>query len=162
MERYCDNKSVGVILKNRKRELALLKRARFPIGIAPAAGHIDNHGSPEQAAIDELSEELGITLSISALHRTIIDKRRVANECRRIGGDYHFWTIYEAETDITDLAPDPDETNGAFWYKKAALQSIADRTREYQEGNVDQLEWADNPGLEPVWVDFLKELGYIT
>lgn len=161
MEKYCDNHSVGVILTNENDELALLTRGRFPIGIAPPAGHIDGHGSPEQAAIDEVAEEIGVHLSLESLHKTIIRHRRVENICRRIGGDHHRWTIYQVAVSQIDLYPDPDETQGAAWYSQNEVQNLADRTRDYQSGRVSESGWIKQPGIEPVWVDFLTELGYI-
>ena len=161
MEKYCDNRSVGVVLWNERGELALLKRGRFPVGMAPAAGHIDTHGSPEQAGIDELQEELGVSVAIGGLVRTAIHERRAANVCRRMGGDYHVWNIYEAHAASAELSPDPDETKGAAWYDKTAVQALADRTRLYRHGNIDAEDWIVRPGLEEVWVDFLAELGYV-
>jgi len=64
MENLCDNKSVGVIVQNDGGDILLLHRARFPFGMAPPAGHIDDHGSPEQAAVTEVFEEVGLTLPI--------------------------------------------------------------------------------------------------
>lgn len=161
MEKYCDNKSVGVILRNEHGGFALLKRGRFPIGIAPPAGHIDTHGNPEQAALDETREELGVQLAVAALRQTAIFERRVDNVCRRIGGGFHVWNVYEAETDQQNLAPDPDETQGAGWYSVNAVQALADRTRRYQHGQISEQQWAENPGLEEVWCDFLTELGHV-
>lgn len=162
MEKYCDNRSVGVILTNDHNEYALLTRGRFPIGIAPPAGHIDGHGSPEQAAIDEVGEELGVALAIDGLRRSAIMNRRVENVCRREGGDYHIWNVYEACVDKgTVLLPDPLETNGAKWYTDDEVALLAERTRLYSAGKVSDGEWAARPGLEPVWLDFLQELGHI-
>ncbi len=162
MEKYCDNHSVGVILTNENDELALLTRGRFPIGIAPPAGHIDGHGSPEQAAIDEVAEEIGVHLSLESLHKTIIRHRRVENICRRIGGDHHRWTIYQAAVSQMDLHPDPDETRGAAWYSQPAVRDLVERTRRYQLGVISEDEWAQQPGIEIVWADFLTELGYVS
>src|SRR5487761_1087297 len=94
MSKICDHTSVGVIIHDQMGSLALLKRAKFPVGIAPAAGHIDDHGSPEQAARDEVYEELGI--KVTDLAKTSISNRRVENKCRREGGDYHYWYVFEA------------------------------------------------------------------
>src|SRR5215207_2812720 len=82
----CDNRSVGVVVRNTAGMLALLTRRKFPIGIAPPAGHVDDHGNSEQAAIEEVSEEIGVTLALSGLKRTTIANRRVENVCRRPGG----------------------------------------------------------------------------
>lgn len=161
LPKYCDNKSVGVIIKNNIGSFALLKRARFPVGIAPPAGHVDDHGSFEQAAVDEVNEELGLTVAIDDLKKTIIDKRVVNNKCRRIGGDHHEWVVYEAEVFKGDIVPDPDETKGADWYTPAQVQELANRTRAFRAGEIDQSDWEENPGLEEIWLDFFVDLKYV-
>jgi 8-oxo-dGTP pyrophosphatase MutT (NUDIX family) len=164
MPKVCDNKSVGVIIQNPEGELALLKRARFPIGYAPPAGHADladEHATIEQAALDEVHEEVGLTIAVGGLRKSIIDERRVDNQCRREGGSFHEWTVYEADEYTGDIMPDPDETAGAAWYGYGAVQALADRTKAYRAGQVDQDDWATNPGIEPIWLDFLVELGYV-
>ena len=160
MAKVCDHTSVGVIVRDNEGRYALLKRARFPIGIAPPAGHIDDHGGAEQAAVDEVSEELGISVK-DKLQRTAIYERRVDNRCRREGGDHHIWYIFEATIESTKLRPSPDETKGADWYDQEKLQAFADRTDAYLAGKLSEADWEANPGLEEVWVPFLHELGYI-
>ncbi|HEY1835913.1 MAG TPA: NUDIX hydrolase [Candidatus Saccharimonadales bacterium] len=127
MVKECDTTSVGVIVRDSEGRFALLKRACFPIGIAPAAGHIDEHGSPEQAAREEVHEELGIMLG--DLRKTTIYERRVENACRRPGGDHHTWYIYEATAADSTLKPDTEETKGANWYDGEQLHKLAARTR---------------------------------
>lgn len=160
-EKICDNKSVGVVLLNEAGEMALLERGQFPVGMAPPAGHIDTHGSSEQAAVDEVSEEVGVVLAIDGLTRTVIDERCVDNVCRRTGGDYHVWTVYEGQSNDAELHPDQRETKGAGWFGRSAVQAFVNRTRAYQAGEVSEEEWVASPGMEPVWVDFLVELGHV-
>jgi NUDIX domain len=74
MTKQCDNTSVGVVIRDAEGRFALLKRAKFPVGIAPAAGHIDDHGSPEQAALDEVREELGIVLTLDELKKPALTR----------------------------------------------------------------------------------------
>ena len=157
----CDNKSVGVIIQSPEGEFALLKRARFPIGIAPPAGHIDEHGLPEQAAVIEVQEELGLVIAINRLRNTVIQDRRVDNLCRRPGGDHHNWWVYESNEYSGELAPNADETQGADWHNPDQLQALADRTKAFQTGQVGQEEWQTSPGLEEIWLDFFTELGYV-
>lgn len=153
--------SVGVIIQNPEGEIALLKRARFPIGIAPAAGHVDEHGGPEQAAIEEVGEELGLTIAVDDLRSTVIQNRRVDNQCRRPGGDHHNWWVYETSEYSGNVTPDADETQGAGWYSPDQLQALADKTKAFRAGQVGQADWEANPGLEEVWLDFFTELGYV-
>lgn len=160
MAKSCDHTSVGVVLRDQEGRFALLKRALFPVGIAPAAGHIDNHGGPEKAAEDEVSEELGVSVR-GKLQRTTIYDRRVDNKCRREGGDYHHWSVFEATIEPTGLRPSPDETKGAGWYTLEQLQTLANRTESYHAGNISKEDWEAYPSLEEVWVPFLQELGYI-
>jgi 8-oxo-dGTP pyrophosphatase MutT (NUDIX family) len=161
MTKECDHKSVGVLLRNERNELALLERGRFPIGIAPPAGHVDDHGTPEQAAIEEVSEEVGVIVALDGLKRTAVRDRRVGNVCRRENGDHHVWNVYEAAVTYPVLHADPDETKGAAWYAMDAVQELAARTKAYQEGRISEQQWAENPGLEEVWLAFLTELGYV-
>jgi 8-oxo-dGTP pyrophosphatase MutT (NUDIX family) len=58
--KVCDNTSVGVIITNESGEYLMFDRNTFPPGTAPAAGHIDDHGSAEDAARAEVHEELGL------------------------------------------------------------------------------------------------------
>ncbi len=154
-EKFCDNKSAGVILKNND-DILLLDRARFPFGLAPPAGHIDEHGSYEDAAVNEVFEEVGITIAHSSLVK-VIDSRRVENTCRRLSGDHHVWNVYSAETDTMNIQASIEETNGAAWYTPKKLQSIANITRE--KSGIET-----KPGgqvMELIWLDFLVELGYV-
>jgi 8-oxo-dGTP pyrophosphatase MutT (NUDIX family) len=161
MPKVCDNTSVGVVVKNIDGSFAILKRAKFPVGMAPPAGHIDDHGSAEQAALDEVEEELGLVIDPGDLQPTLIQKRRIDNRCSRDGGDYHLWSVYEADQFVGDISPDPEETKGAGWYTPKQLQRLADRTKAYRNGKVAQEDWEKNPGLEEIWLDFLTELRYV-
>lgn len=159
MPKNCDNTSVGVIIE-RGGDIALLKRAKFPVGMAPPAGHIDEHGSPLLAGINEVREELGLVIEPYSLIRTAITARRVENRCRRAGGDHHLWWVYEAQHSEGELDPSNDETQGAAWYPSEMVQSLVDRTRDRQLGRIAARDWNENPGLEQVWLDFFVELGY--
>ena len=161
MAKICDNKSAGVIIRDSQGRLALLTRAKFPSGIAPPAGHVDDHGSPEQTAIDEVSEEVGLRINPDDLKPTSIQQQRVMNRCSREGGDHHDWWVYEADKWDGDIVPDPDETKGARWYTPKEFQALAARTAAYRQGTVSDADWEASPGLEPVWFDFMQQLGYI-
>ena len=162
MTTECDNTSVGVILRDEEGKYALLRRGKFPVGMAPPAGHIDEHGSPEQTAVGEVHEELGIELTLSGLRRTVIANRRVGNRCRQPGGDYHNWTVYEATVPAgAPLKPSTDETKGAGWYNPDQLEQLADRTRAFHAGQIPAADWEASPGLEEVWLSFLEELGHL-
>lgn len=156
----CDNMSVGVILE-RDNMIALIERAKFPFGFAPPAGHVDDHGSPEMAAIDEVFEEIGITISLDGLTRTVIENRRLDKSCRRPGGDHHNWWVFTAGEFEGDITASDDETRGASWVDLSRLQELADRTKLFQAGVVSDEQWQQSPGLEEVWLGFFAELRYV-
>jgi len=154
MER-CDNRSVGVIIANANDEILLLSRARYPYGLAAPAGHIDDHGSSEQAAIDEVREETGLIVPPNSLVK-IIGQRLVSNTCRRPGGDHHVWDVYQTPTFEGDMTASQSETLGANWYSPDALQLLADATRK-----LDREAQRGEQVLEPIWLDFFTELGIV-
>lgn len=158
----CDNKSVGVIIRNKMGEIALLHRAKFPIAMAPPAGHEHPHGSPEQAAIMEVEEELGLSISLEGLRRTAIVNRRVNNQCRRPGGNHHSWWVFETTDYHGTMKPSADETKGAGWYSQRKLDYLAERTRQFEAGRVSSEAWRKEPGLEAIWLGFFAELGYVS
>ncbi|MEU4769006.1 NUDIX domain-containing protein [Actinosynnema sp. NPDC023794] len=158
----CDHTSVGVVIEGPGGYLAMLKRARFPVGIAPVAGHVDLHGTPRLAALAEAAEELGVNLDDEQLETTPICGRVVDNRCRRAGGHYHSWWIYRvALASLVELIPDSAETLGASWCAPAVVADLAARTRAYRSGELSATSWSNEPGLEEVWVEFLTELRYI-
>lgn len=159
----CDNASVGVLISNRSGELLMLRRAWFPAGIAPVAGHVfDEHASYEEAACAETGEEVGM------LARGLVDTGVGGwrpNKCgaENKGADPrapgHEWKIYAAAA--TGEPRTTDEAKSVGWYSQADVQALAERTGRYALGDVTQQQFEDRPGLEPVWVGFLQDLGII-
>jgi ADP-ribose pyrophosphatase YjhB (NUDIX family) len=149
----CDNLSVGVLITDDQGRYLLFRRARPPVGVAPPAGHVDDHGSAEDAARAEVAEEVGLT--VMSLTRVAHGWRD--NACRRRPGPRgvgHEWTVYRA--DVTGgLVSDTQEASDARWYTTREIQSLADRTVAYALGEVDEDRFVAAPGLEPVWVEFL-------
>ncbi|MDJ0342220.1 NUDIX hydrolase [Streptomyces sp. H10-C2] len=155
----CDNASVGVIIQNADGDYLMFNRATFPPGVAPAAGHVDEHGTVEDAARAEVHEELGLT--VESL-RPIADGWR-DNRCRRNPGPRgvgHQWTVFHA-TVTGDLNPSTRETANVRWIPAADLQALADRTSAYARGGLTNEEFAAAPGIEPVWITWLYEVGVI-
>ncbi|MEV6492240.1 NUDIX hydrolase [Actinoplanes sp. NPDC051633] len=156
----CDNTSVGVLISDDQGRHLLFARNTPPVGIAPAAGHIDEHGSPEQAARTEVAEELGLTVT----GLTLIARQWRHNICRRQHGPQgpgHHWTVYQAEV-TGDLNPSPRETRNPRWYTTEELQHLAERTADYARSRLTTDEFHATPGIEPVWVGFLYDAGLIT
>ncbi len=155
----CDNKSVGVLITDDQVRYLLIQRVRPPVGIAPVAGHIDQFGAADVAAIAEVAEEVGLTVT----DLTPLTGRWRSNICRRQHGPWgpgHDWSIYHAEVTGT-VTTDPAETTNPVWYTRQQLQQLAERTAAYAAGALPTDEWTAAPGIEPVWVDFLAELGIV-
>lgn len=106
----CDNTSVGIVITDHQGRYLMFDRATFPPGTAPAAGHIDDHGTAEDAGRAEVEEELGLTVT----GLTHVTGGWRDNPCRRLPGarstgHRHEWTVYRA-TVTGDLTPSAHET----------------------------------------------------
>lgn len=155
MTKKCDNKSVGMLVW-RDGSLLLIERKKPPFGFAPPAGHIDGDHSFEESAKRELKEEVGLeTQSLKLL----IEGRK-ENPCRREGGSWHHWKIYQIEA-TGEVKRSEDETKQAMFYQKDDLLLLASKTEKYLDGNIKQDDWEKSPGLEAVWYEWLKELKII-
>lgn len=151
----CDNKSAGMIIK-REEGILLIERKRFPFGFAPPAGHVDDKGSFENAAKEEVEEEVGLT----PRNIELILEGRKENPCRREGGTWHYWKIYQVEAD-GEIKRSEDETKQAGWFSVDQINFLVQRTKRYLAGEIPEEEWQQSPGLEPVWVEWFKELKII-
>ncbi|MFF9310107.1 NUDIX hydrolase [Streptomyces sp. NPDC014748] len=157
--KVCDNTSVGVVITTDAGDFLMFDRATFPPGVAPAAGHIDDHGTAEDAARAEVEEELGLT--VTALTHVTGWWRN--NRCRRLPGPRgtgHEWTVYQASVTGT-LSPSTRETRNVRWLGRQELQDLADRTVAYAAGRLTDPEFTAMPGIEPVWVQWFANLGVL-
>jgi ADP-ribose pyrophosphatase YjhB (NUDIX family) len=155
MTKICDHTSVGMLVRNEEKIL-LIERARFPFGYAIPAGHVDGDKSFEEAAKRELKEEVGLEpISMQKIY-----EGRRENPCRREGGSWHLWKIYEVTTE-GEVNRSIDETKRANWFTKEEISKLATRTKEYLEKEISEDEWEKNPGLEPIMYEFFKELQII-
>ncbi|WP_327268065.1 NUDIX hydrolase [Streptomyces sp. NBC_01218] len=154
----CDHTSVGVLIAG-PTGLLLFERTTPPVGLAPVAGHIDQHGSPEQAARNEVAEEVGLT--VTRLDPLLAQWR--PNRCRRTatGPVGHQWWIFQAEAKGV-LHPSAAEVRAPRWMRANELQHAALRTVTYSQGHLEHGEFERQPGLTPVWCHFLHALGLIT
>ncbi|MDE2041088.1 MAG: NUDIX hydrolase, partial [Patescibacteria group bacterium] len=89
----------------------------------------------------------------------VLEKRK-ENHCRRSGGTWHHWKLFKAEWK-GELKRSEEETKQAAWFDTAALHELADHTKKYLAEETSEPEWQENPGLEPVMYEFLKELKII-
>lgn len=153
--KVCDNKSVGMLIR-RDDEILLIERKKPPFGFAPPAGHVDDKGSFKRAAREEVEEEVGLT----PREIKLIAEGRKENPCRREGGTWHYWKIYQVETD-GELKRSEDETKQAGWFSVDQIKSLVQRTEKYLAGKILEEEWQKSPGIEPVWREWFKELGIL-
>ncbi|WP_328792910.1 MULTISPECIES: NUDIX hydrolase [unclassified Streptomyces] len=155
----CDNTSVGIVITDHQGRFLMFDRATFPPGTAPAAGHIDDHGTAEDAARAEVEEELGLTVT-GLTHVTGCWR---GNPCRRLPGARgtgHDWTIYQA-TVTGGRTPSARETKNVRWITPDALQELADRTVAYAKGRITDAAFEAAPGIEPVWMQWLADVAAI-
>lgn len=158
----CDNASVGVLIEDDQGRYLMFDRNTLPAGCAPCAGHVfDEHVSYPDAARAEVAEELGLAVE----HLTPLPAGGWRdNRCNRGPGPKgtgHQWRIYRAAVS-GELNPSPRETRNARWLSLAEIQRLADRTAAHAHGRITAGQFAAAPGIEPVWVRFLADLGVIT
>lgn len=144
-EKDCDNKSVGMIIEENGKIL-LVEREKPPFGFSFPAGHVDDHGSFEQAAIEETSEETG--LKVTSL--SLIFEGKLKNYCRRKGGTWHYWKIYKTKVE-GEINFSREESKQCNWYTKEQVQQLVDRSKKYLAGEISEEEWNKNPGMEPLF-----------
>lgn len=172
MTKVCDHASVGVLLRDPAGAVLLIKRGTYPPGWAGVAGHVyDDHPGYYEAAIAEAREEAGVQLTPGQIPERATCGGWRDNRCRRqpcqnpeqpcpgIGHDWAVWMIDVPERPALHLSE--RETAGAMWATPHELGYLAGRTVAYASGHVPAAEWANTPGLEPVWVRWLCEAGLI-
>ncbi|WP_253194846.1 NUDIX hydrolase [Streptomyces sp. MP131-18] len=156
----CDHTSVGVLI-NRDGQLLMFERATWPWGVAAPAGHIDQFGTPQQAAITEARQETGLT--INRLAPLDVGRWR-DNRCRRAPSGPsagHRWSVFEALEVSGELSPSRRETRNARWVSRVEIAALVRRTIAYAHGKVSDGQFADRPGCEPVWVRWLHLFGWV-
>ncbi len=155
MTKICDHKSVGMIVR-KDEKILLIERMKFPKGFACPAGHIDEDSSFEDSAKRELKEEVGL----DSKELTLLTEKRKDNPCRRVDGSWHYWKIFSVEV-AGEVERSLNETKQVGWYSKDEIKKLGGRTQEYLQGKISEDEWDKNPGLEPVWFEWFKELDII-
>jgi ADP-ribose pyrophosphatase YjhB (NUDIX family) len=150
----CDHTSIGILVWQ-DSNLLLIERKKFPFGFGPPAGHCDGDDF-ETAARRELEEEVGL----KATSLRLVAEGRRNNPCRRPEGTWHHWKIYQAEAE-GEVQRSLEETKQTGWYPKEQLEDLARRTEQYLAGKISEEEWQKSPGIEPVWYQWMKELGII-
>lgn len=177
MTDVCDNTSVGQIIQDKNRFI-IIERHNYPEAFAFPAGHVDTDKSFANAVIREAKEEVGI----SVVENKLIFSESIDNPCKRSGGTYHFWEVYEATKWLGEFRASSD-AKICRWITLAQLQEIAERTEYFikkynipytevgkltvaifgtnlAQKNTD-LEWKKQIGIEPVWYYILKKIKII-
>ncbi len=144
------------MIVEKEGKILLIERAKFPKGFACPAGHVDGDPDFETCAKRELKEEVGLEATDLEL---LIEKRK-ENPCRREDGTWHYWKVYKAEAK-GEIQRSLDETKKAGWYSKDEIRTLGDRTEAYLSGKISEEDWDKNPGLEPIWFEWFKELQII-
>lgn len=171
MPKLCDNKSVGILVWKDKR-LLMIERKIYNFGFAIPAGHPEGNLLSEVAK-KELLEEVGLTADKLKEKFTI----HLPNPCRREGGTYHIWTLFEAAEWSGKIKPSEDETKSHLWADKNLIAGFAVRLENFAAQNKFPLDlehlprlvkeinenhsWRENPGLEPPMYFLFKRLGII-
>lgn len=150
----CTNACVGVIVQRGDRIL-LIERANPPYGWALPAGHIDIGEVPIQTAARELFEEVG--LRADSLTRVLT--RMYRNQCRRPGGSYHRWHVFTADCGTQEPLRSLSETNAMRWVTQAELDELTQLAVEHLASGAGPVVWQRWPGLEPVWMAILSDVG---
>ena len=153
--KICDHTSVGMFVW-KDGELLLIERAKFPFGFAVPAGHVDGDTSYEESAQRELREEVGL----DAGDLKLVAEGRRENRCRREGGTWHHWKMYEI-TVTGNINRSEDETKQVGWYTKEQIRALGEKTQKYNAKEISEEDWEKNPGLEPIMYDWFKELKII-
>lgn len=146
----CNNTSAGILVW-RNHQLLLIERRKPPYGWAPPAGHVDDGETYLQAAHRELFEEVGL----EARFMRRLFAGRCQNRCRRPGGDFHHWQVFEASCDGEPVRSE-DETRSIRWVTRDELDELSELSLVHITANADADTWRHRPGLEPVWMDILS------
>lgn len=164
MRAVCDHTCAGVLLTGPDGRYLMAARAAWPDGYAPPAGHVfdfDPGGSYPRAIHALAAAQL--RASVTGLKETSAGGWR-GDRCSRPAGPRgtgHHWRVYTAAVTGT-VAPPRAHARRIRWVDARELQELAHRTAQYAHGRVSGSEFFARPGLQPVWVAFLADLGIIT
>src|SRR3989344_4619500 len=122
----CDNKSVGIIVRDKEGKILFIERKKYNFGFAPPSGHLDGD-TPEDAARKELEEEVGL----SAQGLKFLLEKTLNNPCKREGGTEHRWHVYEAVDWRGEIKPSEDEVKSYLWLSPEDINSMAKRLEKF-------------------------------
>ena len=166
----CDHLSVGIIAENESHGILLIQRAKPPFGWAPPSGHCDGDSYPV-ACHKEFEQETGLRVKYATAPKPLLVMESCKHlKCRREGGDYHFWQIFKVQWE-GEIKVNPEEVKAIGWYSPYRIKKLMRMTEDYL-AHLKRVEdirlpavkisieqaWQSNPGLEPVWYEFFKEV----
>ena len=87
----------------------------------------------------------------------LIGEGRRGNRCRRIEGTWHYWKIFEAKVS-GEIRLSTREARSWIWASPEFVNQLIARTDMYSKNLITEREWIASPGLEPIWVEWFREL----
>ncbi len=54
------------------------------------------------------------------------------------------------------------EAKSVGWYSEEEIALMMVRTKEYLEKRISESDWEENPGIEPVWVEWFEEIKLVS
>jgi len=112
------HESAGVILINQADEILLFFRSKFPSAYTIPSGHVDEGENVKTAAIREVAEETGISITNALL---IKEDTIIGDSCSR-GADVHKWYLYASRVNKVKVEL-TDEGESSAWF---SLDSLPD------------------------------------
>ena len=131
----CSRESVGAVIE-KDGEFLLIDRVNVPHGWAGVAGHIEEGQTAEEALRAEVSEEVGLKVTLAKLG---IDEMVPWNNCRRSNEKGHYWHVFKVEAE-GQLKIEEEEVKGFGWFTAKEIRHL---------------------DLESVWRVWFERLGYI-
>lgn len=149
----CDNKSVGMILKNSEGKYLVILRKTSPKVYACPASHVDVHGGSVEIAKEELPKEAGI----SDVKLSLVLQKDYPNPCSR-GGKHHLWSVFEG---IYDGPISDSDAGKVSWKTAEEIKELSERTEMHREGKISQDDYEKDPGFEDVWINIFRDLNIL-
>lgn len=171
----CDTESVGIIVEYADGDILIADRTITPWGAACPAGHAAGHGNPapkpgvpdqpahRAAAVGELVEEVGLRSRPEDLELVAHGWRdnRCGRGLRPGAPEGHWWNVYRTRLWTGEVQVAPDEVTNARRVTPDQLQELVKRTIDLAHGRIAAEEFRARPGIEPVWVQWLRDAGYV-
>jgi 8-oxo-dGTP pyrophosphatase MutT (NUDIX family) len=86
------HESAGVFVRDPDMKFLFFERNVYPFALTVPAGHVDTGEKPEQSAVRELDEEVGV-VGDRKLLRHVASEEFIGDSCSR-GADAHLWHAY--------------------------------------------------------------------